>query len=81
MGCVNVHGSLLPAYRGAAPIQWALIRGDAETGITTMVMDEGMDTGAVLLQQTGSDRTRGYGTLELGAQDWRRPAARSWWRR
>ena len=52
MGCVNVHGSLLPAYRGAAPIQWALIRGDAETGITTMVMDEGMDTGAVLLQQT-----------------------------
>ena len=52
MGCVNVHGSLLPAYRGAAPIQWALIHGDAETGITTMLMDEGMDTGAVLLQQT-----------------------------
>jgi len=52
MGCVNVHGSLLPAYRGAAPIQWALIHGDTETGITTMVMDEGMDTGAVLLQQT-----------------------------
>ena len=51
MGCVNVHGSLLPAYRGAAPIQWALIHGDAETGITTMLMDEGMDTGAVLLQQ------------------------------
>ena len=52
MGCVNVHGSLLPAYRGAAPIQWALIHGDRETGITTMVMDEGMDTGAILLQQT-----------------------------
>ena len=52
MGCVNVHGSLLPAYRGAAPIQWALIHGDMETGVTTMVMDEGMDTGAVLLQQT-----------------------------
>ena len=51
MGCVNVHGSLLPAYRGAAPIQWALIHGDPETGITTMMMDEGMDTGAVLLQQ------------------------------
>ena len=51
MGCVNVHGSLLPAYRGAAPIQWALIHGDTETGITTMLMDEGMDTGAVLLQQ------------------------------
>ncbi|MYD32203.1 MAG: methionyl-tRNA formyltransferase [Nitrospira sp. SB0675_bin_23] len=52
MGCVNVHASLLPAYRGAAPIQWALIHGDTETGVTTMVMDEGMDTGAVLLQQT-----------------------------
>ena len=52
MGCVNVHGSLLPAYRGAAPIQWALIHGDTETGITTMLMDEGMDTGDVLLQQT-----------------------------
>ncbi len=51
MGCVNVHGSLLPAYRGAAPIQWALIHGDLETGITTMMMDEGMDTGDVLLQQ------------------------------
>lgn len=51
MGCVNVHGSLLPAYRGAAPIQWALIHGDTETGITTMLMDEGMDTGDVLLQQ------------------------------
>ncbi len=51
MGCVNVHGSLLPAYRGAAPIQWALIHGDTETGITTMLMDEGMDTGDVLFQQ------------------------------
>jgi methionyl-tRNA formyltransferase len=50
-GCVNVHGSLLPKYRGAAPIQWALINGDKETGITTMFMDEGMDTGAMLLQR------------------------------
>lgn len=50
-GCVNVHGSLLPRYRGAAPIQWALINGDTETGITTMLMDKGMDTGAILLQQ------------------------------
>jgi len=50
-GCVNVHGSLLPRYRGAAPIQWALINGDVETGITTMLMDEGMDTGAILLQR------------------------------
>ncbi len=50
-GCVNVHGSLLPRYRGAAPIQWSLINGDLETGITTMLMDEGMDTGAMLLQR------------------------------
>lgn len=50
-GCVNVHGSLLPRYRGAAPIQWSLINGDLETGITTMLMDEGMDTGAILLQR------------------------------
>ncbi|MCP9471769.1 MAG: methionyl-tRNA formyltransferase [Nitrospira sp.] len=49
-GCVNVHGSLLPKYRGAAPIQWALINGETETGITTMLMDEGMDTGPMLLQ-------------------------------
>ena len=51
-GCINVHASLLPKYRGAAPIQWALIRGESETGITTMRMDEGMDTGDVLLQET-----------------------------
>lgn len=50
-GCVNVHGSLLPKYRGAAPVQWALISGETETGITTMLMDEGMDTGAMLLQE------------------------------
>ena len=50
-GCINVHGSLLPKYRGAAPIQWAVIRGEEETGITTMLMDEGMDTGAMLLQE------------------------------
>ncbi len=67
MGCVNVHGSLLPEYRGAAPIQWALICGDSATGITTMLMDEGMDTGAVLLQQPvpiEPDET----SLELGAR-------------
>ncbi len=51
MGCINVHGSLLPKYRGAAPIQWAIINGDTETGITTMFMDEGMDTGDILLQR------------------------------
>jgi len=52
MGCVNVHGSLLPKYRGAAPVQWALINGETETGITTMLMDEGMDTGPMLLQES-----------------------------
>src|SRR2546428_12559398 len=51
-GCVNVHGSLLPKYRGAAPIQWAIINGQTETGITTMLMDAGMDTGPVLLLET-----------------------------
>jgi methionyl-tRNA formyltransferase len=49
LGCVNAHGSLLPRYRGAAPIQWSLYHGDSETGITTMLMDAGMDTGPMLL--------------------------------
>jgi methionyl-tRNA formyltransferase len=49
LGCVNSHGSLLPKYRGAAPIQWCLYHGETETGIDTMLMDEGMDTGPVLL--------------------------------
>ncbi|MDD6728602.1 MAG: methionyl-tRNA formyltransferase [Eubacteriales bacterium] len=47
-GCVNVHASLLPKYRGAAPIQWAVINGDSETGVTIMQMDEGLDTGDML---------------------------------
>ena len=47
-GSINVHGSLLPRYRGAAPIQWAIMRGETETGITTFQMDEGMDTGPTL---------------------------------
>jgi methionyl-tRNA formyltransferase len=50
LGCINVHGSILPKYRGAAPIQWCLYRGETETGITTMLMDAGMDTGAMLLK-------------------------------
>ena len=50
LGCINVHGSLLPEYRGAAPIQWSIYNGDTETGITTMLMDEGMDTGDILLK-------------------------------
>jgi len=51
LGCVNVHASLLPKYRGAAPINWALIRGETETGITIMRVEERMDTGAILLQR------------------------------
>jgi methionyl-tRNA formyltransferase len=50
-GCLNVHASLLPAYRGAAPIQWSIIRGEKETGVTIMLMDEGMDTGDILMQR------------------------------
>src|SRR3990172_1635569 len=51
-GSINVHASLLPKYRGAAPIAWALMNGESETGITTFLMDEGMDTGPILLQQS-----------------------------
>ena len=50
LGCVNVHGSLLPKYRGAAPIQWSVINGDPVTGVTTMYMGEGMDTGDMILK-------------------------------
>jgi methionyl-tRNA formyltransferase len=50
-GAVNVHASLLPRYRGAAPIQWAIVRGETETGVTTMLLDEGLDTGPTLLEQ------------------------------
>lgn len=61
-GCVNVHGSLLPKYRGAAPIQWAVLNGDKKTGITTMFMNAGMDTGDMILKQEvkiGEDETTG----------------------
>lgn len=61
-GAINVHGSLLPKYRGAAPIQWAVINGDKETGVTTMFMDEGMDTGDMILKEKvliGEDETTG----------------------
>jgi methionyl-tRNA formyltransferase len=51
-GCINLHGSLLPKYRGAAPIQWAVANGDVITGNTTMLLEEGLDTGPILLQQT-----------------------------
>ncbi len=50
-GCINVHGSLLPKYRGAAPIQWAVLNGDKVTGVTTMYMEKGLDTGDILLKE------------------------------
>jgi methionyl-tRNA formyltransferase len=52
LGCINVHASLLPRYRGAAPIQWALLRGESHTGVTIMRMNERMDEGGILLQRT-----------------------------
>jgi len=51
LGCINVHASLLPKYRGAAPIAWAIVNGEKKTGITTMLMDRGLDTGDILLQE------------------------------
>jgi len=61
-GCINLHASLLPKYRGAAPINWAIINGDRITGVTTMLMDEGMDTGPILLKkevEIGEQETAG----------------------
>lgn len=61
-GCINVHASLLPKYRGAAPIQWAILNGDKTTGVTTMFMDIGMDTGDIILKeetQIGEEETTG----------------------
>lgn len=52
LGCINVHTSLLPKYRGSSPIQWAIIEGETETGVTIMQMDEGMDTGDILFTKT-----------------------------
>jgi len=60
LGCINLHASLLPKYRGAAPIQWTIANGDAFTGNTTMLLEEGLDTGPILLQRTieiGPDQT------------------------
>lgn len=62
LGCINVHGSLLPQYRGAAPIQWAVLNGDKTTGVTTMYMDVGMDTGDMILKEEteiGENETTG----------------------
>lgn len=63
-GCINVHGSLLPKYRGAAPIQWAIINGESLTGVTTMFMDVGLDTGDIALaKQIAIDENDNYGLL------------------
>ncbi len=62
LGTINIHASLLPRYRGAAPINWAIIRGEVETGITTFLIEEGLDTGLILLKkalQIGRDETAG----------------------
>ncbi len=69
LGCVNVHASILPKYRGAAPIAWAILRGETETGVTLMKMDAGMDTGDVLeIRKTpiGEDETAGELGVRLG---------------
>lgn len=64
LGCLNIHPSLLPAYRGAAPINWSIIRGEKQTGVTIMLMNEGMDSGDILTQeQTPIGRTETYGEL------------------
>lgn len=68
-GCVNVHASLLPAYRGAAPIQWAILRGETTTGVSLMQMDAGLDTGPVFAQREisiGTDETFGELGVRLG---------------
>lgn len=62
LGCVNVHASLLPSYRGVAPVNWAIINGETETGVTTIAMDEGVDTGDMILSRPasiGEDETAG----------------------
>lgn len=74
LGCINVHTSLLPKYRGAAPIHWAVVNGETESGVTTMQMDAGMDTGDILLQAVvpiGPDDTAGElhdALAEVGAR-------------
>jgi methionyl-tRNA formyltransferase len=72
-GCVNVHASLLPKYRGAAPINWAIINGERITGVTTMYMDEGLDTGDIILQKEVNIEDKTAGELhddiaEVGAK-------------
>ncbi len=65
LGCINVHGSLLPHYRGAAPIQWSIINGESVTGVTTMYMDVGIDTGDMILKkEIPIHKEDTYGTLQ-----------------
>jgi methionyl-tRNA formyltransferase len=65
LGCINVHASLLPKYRGAAPVSWALIRGEQVTGVTIMLLDETLDTGPILLQsKVAIDPSDDAGTLQ-----------------
>lgn len=72
-GCINVHASLLPKYRGAAPIQWAIIKGEKETGVSTILMNEGLDTGDIFLQErvnideNDNSETLGRKLSEIGA--------------
>ena len=76
LGCINLHASLLPKYRGAAPIQWAVAMGDAFTGNTTMLLEEGLDTGPILLQETlaiTAEQTAGICSTCLPSP------ARRWW--
>ena len=74
MGCINVHGSLLPKYRGSAPIQWAVLNGDAKTGVSTMYLDRRMDAGDIIFTQEteiGEYETSGelfYRLMEMGAE-------------
>ena len=60
LGCLNIHGSLLPRWRGAAPIQRAMLAGDTETGVTIMQLDAGLDTGPMLLERRQADRLAGH---------------------
>ena len=82
LGCVNVHASLLPRWRGAAPIQWAIARGDQQTGVTLMQMDEGMDTGPILavastpIERDDDAATLGERLSKMGAELLRRELPR-----
>ena len=76
LGCINLHVSLLPKYRGSAPIQWAVIHGDAETGVTIMQLDEGCDTGDILMvEKVAIGRKRPPANCSTG---WRPSAQKRW---